>query len=359
MRDSHIITIEQLKAFAQLDHSFQFSVENKREKYRWIEECLRKFRYHGLKTKKEKSIACAYIRKVTSMSKAQLKRLIRQHKRGGKLIPGYAAMKRNGFQRKYRPEDIALFITTDAAHDHLSGEATRKIIQREYTVYHRTEYKTISEISVSHLYTIRNHNRQYNSSTAKWVKHTRAVQTNIGIRAKSRSDGRPGFLRVDTVHSGDLNGRKGAYHIDVVDEVTQWEMIATIEAISEYFFAPVIDELLRRFPFVIHEFHADNGSEYINHVVTELLTKLYIRLTKSRVRYSNDNALVESKNGSIIRKFYERSHIPGTHALFINEFNLHYVNVYLNYHTSLRIRRRIQRRTRQDQKAVHALDDAV
>jgi transposase InsO family protein len=332
MRDSRIITIEQLKAFAQLDRSFQFSVENKREKYRWIEDCLRKFRYHGLKTKKEKSGVCAYIRKVTSMSRAQLKRLIRQHKRCGKLIPNYGAVQRNGFRRKYSPTDIALLIKTDVTHNHLSGEATQKILQREHRVYHHEAYKTISEISVSHLYNIRNHNRQYTSSRAKWITHTRAVQVLIGIRAKPRPEGRPGFLRVDTVHSGDLNGRKGAYHINIVDEVTQWEVIATVEAISEYFLTPVIEELLRRFPFVIHEFHADNGSEYINHVVAELLAKLYIRLTKSRARYSNDNALVESKNGSIIRKLYGRNHIPATHALIINEFNLHYVNIYLNYH---------------------------
>lgn len=332
MRDSRIITIEQLKAFAQLDQAFTFSVTNKRDKYRWIEDCLRKFQYHSLRAKREKTIVCAYIRKVANISKAQLKRLIRQHKKCGKLIPNYAAMKRNGFRRKYGSLDIALLITTDAAHDHLSGEATKKILEREYGVYHRTEYKTISGISVSHLYNIRNYNRQYNSSRAKWIKRTTATQINIGIRAKPRPEGRPGFLRVDTVHSGDRNGRKGAYHMNIVDEVTQWEMIATVEAISEYFLTPVIEELLLLYPFRIHEFHSDNGSEYINHVVAKLLTTLYVRLTKSRARYSNDNALVESKNGSIIRKLYGRNHIPVKHAPLLNEFNRQYVNVYLNFH---------------------------
>jgi len=137
---------------------------------------------------------------------------------------------------------------------------------------------------------------------------------------------------VDTVHSGDRNGKKGAYHINIVDEVTQWEMIATVEAISESFLIPVIEELLRLYPFVIHEFHSDNGSEYINHVVAKLLAKLYVRLTKSRARYSNDNALVESKNGSVIRKLYGHNHIPIRYATLINEFNRQYVNLYLNYH---------------------------
>ncbi|MGE4344844.1 MAG: hypothetical protein AB7F20_11295 [Geoalkalibacter sp.] len=49
-------------------------------------------------------------------------------------------------------------------------------------------------------------------------------------------------------------------------------------------------------------FHADNGSEYINRWVTELLEKLHVELTKSRSRHYNDNALVESKNASVVRK---------------------------------------------------------
>lgn len=266
------------------------------------------------------------------MSNGQLTRLIKKHKHIGKILPNYDALKRNGFQRKYGPANIALLIRTDVSHDHLSGEATKKILEREYAVYHHTEYKTVSGISVSHLYNIRNHNRQYNSSAAKYFSRTKATSVHIGIRTKPKPAGRPGFLRVDTVHSGDLGGKKGAYHINIVDEVTQWEMIATVSAISEVFLKPVIEELLACFPFGIHEFHSDNGSEFINHVVAALLTKLYIRFTKSRARHSNDNALVESKNGSIIRKLYGHNHIPAVWAPLINEFNRQYVNVYLNYH---------------------------
>jgi transposase InsO family protein len=60
--------------------------------------------------------------------------------------------------------------------------------------------------------------------------------------------------------------------------------------------------MLRQFPFRILGFHSDNGSEFINHVVAELLNKLLIEQTKSRPRRCNDNALVECKNGAVIRK---------------------------------------------------------
>ena len=40
-------------------------------------------------------------------------------------------------------------------------------------------------------------------------------------------------MRVDTVHQGDLDGVKGVYHINVVDEVTQYQQVGTVPAISE------------------------------------------------------------------------------------------------------------------------------
>ncbi|MEQ1846952.1 MAG: integrase, partial [Nitrospira sp.] len=51
------------------------------------------------------------------------------------------------------------------------------------------------------------------------------------------------------------------YHINAVDCVTQYEGVATCEKISEAFLIPVLEALLLSFPFVIHGFHSDNGSE--------------------------------------------------------------------------------------------------
>ena len=52
--------------------------------------------------------------------------------------------------------------------------------------------------------------------------------------------------------------------------------------------------MLAQFPFRILGFHSDNGSEFINYKVAELLNKLLIEQTKSRPRRSNDNGLVEA-----------------------------------------------------------------
>jgi len=103
------------------------------------------------------------------------------------------------------------------------------------------------------------------------------------------------------VHQGDLDGVKGIYHINAVDEVTQWEVVGATAQISEAWLLPVLEAMLQQFPFRIRGFHSDNGSEFINHTVAQLLNKLLVEQTKSRPRHSNDNGLAETKNGWVIR----------------------------------------------------------
>ena len=189
---------------------------------------------------------------------------------------------------------------------------------------------SLAGISVSHLYNLRR------SSTYQRARHkfekTRPSSSPIGERRKPQPNGQPGYIRVDTVHQGDQDGVKGLYHINAVDEETQFEIVCAVEKISERYLIPVLEQLLDQFPFVILNFHADNGSEYINQHVVKLLKKLLIELTKSRARQSNDNALVESKNGSIVRKHLGYSHIRQHWAPLVNKFHQDYLNPYINYH---------------------------
>ena len=114
--------------------------------------------------------------------------------------------------------------------------------------------------------------------------------------------------------------------------MTQWEIVVCVESISEAYLEPVLEEALRAFPFVIHGFHSDNGSEFINSVTAKLLNKLLIEQTKSRSGRTNDNALVEGKNGNVIRKHMGYSHIEQKYAPLINRFYMEHFNTYLNFH---------------------------
>ena len=238
---------------------------------------------------------------------------------------------RSRFKRKYTVKDIALLVKTDLAHSCLNGKATKMLLKREYEVYGKEEYKNISEISVAHIYNIRNNNQQYISSNTLYYTKTKSTIVKIGIREKPQPNGHPGYLRVDSVHQGDKDGKKGIYHINLVDEVTQYEILCSVERISEYFMRIVLKDAIEQFPYTIVNFHSDNGSEYINKIVSNLLNKLLIRQTKSRSRKTNDNALVESKN-RIVRKHMGRNYIDQKHAPLINDFYKKYFNIYLNYH---------------------------
>lgn len=329
MNDSNIVSVVQLREFVKLSKCAEFTSSSTKEKtYKWIEEALMKFHYFSLKSKKEKGIVLSYIKQMTGMSRGHVKKLVKKKKRNGRILQIIGT--RHYFPKVYGTDDIARLIETDNAHGLMSGKATKEILRRQYETFEDLRFEKIRHISVAHIYNLRK-TRQYESHIL-YITKTRAVNANIGIRKKPQPDGKPGFLRVDSVHQGDLDKQKGVYHINLVDEVTQWEIVGCVEGISEEFLKPLLEELLELFPFIIVNFHSDNGSEYINHTVAFLLNKLTIEQTKSRSRRTNDNALVETKNGAVIRKYMGFAHIPKKYSVIINTFYREYMDVYLNFH---------------------------
>lgn len=327
MNDSHLVSISQIREFSKVAKDIEFRGAKRREKYEWIGNILVRFKYFSLK-KKDKNIVKNYLIQMTGYSDAQLTRLIKKKRKFGKVFADKTA--RHKFPKIYTPEDISLLSKTDEAHSRLSGPATKRIFQREFNVFKKSEFARLKNISVSHLYNLRG-TRQYQSGVKFFVK-TKPTKVAIGERRKPEPLGEPGYLRVDSVHQGDLDKAKGVYHINLVDEITQWEIVGSVEKISERYLEKLLCDLILQFPFIIKGFHSDNGGEFINKVVAGLLNKLLIHQTKSRSRHCNDNALVEGKNGSIIRKHLGYIHIPQRHGNLINEFYKNYLNVYLNYH---------------------------
>ena len=332
MNDSHLVSISQIKEFLKVGGNISFSSKSQDETYRWIEMILSRFWYFSLR-KKDKTVIKQYIMKMTSYSDAQLTRIIKKKKvaRVIRVVKG----KQHTFKKKYGPEDVALLIKTDMAHGRLSRPATKKILEREYDVYGKKEYEQLKNISVSHIYNLRS-TRQYQSRMGSSFEKTKPTNNLIGERQKPEPNGSPGYICVDTVHQGDYvdesGQKKGVYHINLVDEILQWEIAGSVEGISERFLSPLLEQLIKQFPFKIVNFHSGNGSEYINKIVAQLLNKLLIRQTKSRPRHSNDNGLVETKNGSVIRKHFGYAYIPQRHAEKINYFYRTYFNPYLNFH---------------------------
>jgi transposase InsO family protein len=329
MNEAKLTTLEQVKAFLTGTEAVQFSAHDKDgERYRHIGDVLRRFRYKQL-GRADKGLILRYLERTTGYSRQQLTRLVKRWRAGKKLVKAYRTPK-HGLVRKFTDADIALLAETDSLHNTLSGPATRHLMRRALEVFGDARYARLATISVGHLYNLRKRSG-YVARRQVFTK-TRPTGIAIGERRAPMPDNRPGFIRIDSVHQGDQDGVKGVYHINAVDCVTQWELVATCEKISEAYLLPVIEALLAGFPFRILGFHADNGSEYINHQVARMLDKLAVEFTKSRPRHSNDNGLAETKNGAVIRKHLGYSHIPQHCAAEVNAFCAEHLNPYVNFH---------------------------
>lgn len=328
MKIENLKTITALEGFLQGNQLVAFSVlGNKTERYDFIRKTLVKFHYLTL-PKKDKGIVIRYLIKMTGYSRQQLTRLIKKYAKTGKV--NWTPCRHNGFTKKYTDDDILLLVKTDKLHDTPCGHSVKKLCERAYGKFEDNDYERLSKISVSHLYNLRDSER-YKRQRRHFTK-TQSRQIPIGERRKPHPEGKPGYIRIDTVHQGNQDKVKGVYHINAVDEITQFEIVCSVEKISEHYLMPILEEMLASFPFTVLGFHSDNGSEYINQRVAELLQKLFIEFTKSRSRHSNDNALAESKNASVVRKTFGYTHIAQKWAPEINQFNRTYLNPYINYH---------------------------
>jgi len=328
MENLKALSPERMAEFVIGAAGIEFTGQGRNERYAWVQATLAEQQYFSL-SKKERGSVRGLLAKVTGMSLPQITRLIRQYREEGAIRVQSTTKRR--FPVKYTRQDLELLVEVDRAHQRLSGPATRRILQREWHVYSRKEYARLAEISVAHLYNLRN-SIGYRQRAAEFTQ-TKPVSISIGERRKPDPQGRPGYLRVDTVHQGDWEGEKGVYHINSVDAVTQWEILGCAPRISEQHLLPVLEAMLHQFPFLILGFHADNGSEFVNHKVVELLNKLLVEeFTRSRPNRSSDNALVEGKNGAVIRKHMGYGHIAGEHADKIQRFYTAHLNPYLNYH---------------------------
>ena len=328
MQHAEHLTLAQMREFLSASSSLSFAGAGRRQIYALIERVLRTQKYLGL-TKKDKGIGRRYLVKISGLSVAQITRLIARWRDCGGIQQRVS--RRHRFPARYTPGDIQLLAKVDGTHEGLSAPAVRRILQREFEVHGLAQYERLAAISASHIYNPRR-TRTYREQRIHHTK-TRASAVKIGERRKPEPRGQPGHLRVDTVHQGDTPKGQGLYHINAVDTVTQWQVVGCCETISEAHLLPVLEALLHQFPFQIRGFHSDNGAEFLNYKVEKLLNALLVKeFTKSRANRTTDNALVEGKNGAVVRQHIGHAPIAGHHADEVQRFYTADFNPYLNYH---------------------------
>ena len=329
LQTERLRTMEQVRAFVEGSEPVDYQPKDRASAYAFVRRTLAAFDYHRL-GRADRGCVRAYIGKACGFSAAQISRLIRQQAETGAVVDRRARNSGRPFETVYAAADIRLLAEVDEAFGGMSGLATCEILRRARDVHGDARFERLADVSRSHLYNLRA-TRTYRTKRTTWAK-TRPSPVAIGVRKAPEPNGQPGFLRVDTVHLGDRDGRKGVYVVNVVDEVTQYEHVGAAPAISERFMVPVLEALLRLFPFDVLGFHADNGSEYVNRRVAALLNKLHVEFTKSRPRRSNDNALVEGKNAHVVRRHLGHEHIPIRFADDVDRFARESLSPFLNFH---------------------------
>lgn len=275
MQDPEQMTLEQMRTLVDSSQTVRFSIEGREAFYNLVSRVLK---HHGFArlSREHRGIVRRFLVKVTGRSRAQITRLIGQWMQSRSIQANLPLRRR--FPSRYTAQDCAQLAEVDLAHDGLSGPAVRRILRREYEVFGKQEYQQLAQISVSHLYNLRR-SKAYRKIRVQ-VQSTRASKVSIAARRKPEPRGRPGYLRVDTVHQGQHDGRPGIYHINAVDTVTQWQVVGCVETISERHLLPVLEAMLHQMPFLTRGFHCDNGSEFINYQVAGLLEKLRVEFTK-------------------------------------------------------------------------------
>ncbi len=329
MNESKVRTVQQVREFLQGTRDVEFLPHGDDEaRYGHVVDVVRRLSYAKL-GRSDRGQVLRYLGVTTGYASAQVKRLVARALSGQPLVKRYAAPAQ-AFARRYSSADIALLAQVDREFGTLSGPATAHVLRRAFAVYADTRFERLAELSPSHLYNLRA-SSTYQRQRVLRTK-TRASANPIGTRKAPAPEGRAGFIRIDSVHQGDLDGVKGVYYINAVDCVTQWQVVVCCERLSEAYLMPVLEQLLRSFPFKLRGFHSDNGSEYINARVAALLDKLRVEFTKSRPRHSNDNGLAETKNGAVVRKMFGYEHIAQRNAAPINTFCVEHLTPFLNLH---------------------------
>ncbi|MCI0151919.1 DDE-type integrase/transposase/recombinase [Paraburkholderia sediminicola] len=331
MDETKIRTLTQVRAVLEGLYLLEFSpAAETASRCEWVAAVLRRLRYRRL-NRAERGLVLQYLRRFSGFSRAQLTRVVRRVLTGGALL-ARQGVPSNAFARRYTEADLDALAGAEHEYGRRSGPATVAVLRRMYQVFGDQRFERLQHLSSSHLYNLRRSAAYRSRHTVRTKTRSERKEVPIAVRRAPTPKNRPGFIRIDSAHQGNFKGRQGIYHINAVDCVTQWEVVATMPSLTRKHMLPVLRDMLDQFPFRILGFHSDGGTEYVNYEVARMLEQARIDFTRSRPRQCNDNALAESKNGSVVRRQFGYSYIPAERAILFNDFCRAHLNPFRNFH---------------------------
>ena len=190
-------TIGQLRAFVEGNEAVDFQPRDREEAYGFVRDTLDRFGYRHL-GKHDKGVVLKFLVAATGVSLKQTERLVRQWRETGAVRDRRGGSRGRPFARRYTPVDIRLLADVDEAYGQMSGLATREVLRRQFEVFGDARFERLATISNGHVYNLRG-SATYRAKRTVWTK-TQGTAVAICLRQAPEPEGRPGHVRVDTVH---------------------------------------------------------------------------------------------------------------------------------------------------------------
>ena len=198
MNEAAVRTVAQVRQVLEGTQKIEFRrAEDDEGRYGWIAAVLERFEYRQL-PRWDRAPVLAYLQRLSGYSRAQITRLVSRWVDGKALVKQYRAPE-NAFARRYTGADVALLVDVDRAMGTLSGPATKCVLRRQRDVFGDARFERLGSISVGHLYNLRN-SAPYLAQRVALTKTRPTQAITIGVRKAPAPEGRPGFIRIDSVH---------------------------------------------------------------------------------------------------------------------------------------------------------------
>ena len=167
----------------------------------------------------------------------------------------------------------------------------------------RKKLVQISPATIDRL--LKTHKKRPVGKGRSYTKPGTLLKTQIPIRTFADwKENKVGFFEIDLVgHEGGNARGDFAFTLDFADVKVQWtEQIAVRNKAQIHVFAG-IKTIRGRLPYPLLGYDSDSGSEFINHQLYRYSIQEKITFTRGRSGKKNDNAYVEEKNDSVVRRW--------------------------------------------------------
>jgi hypothetical protein len=165
------------------------------------------------------------------------------------------------------------------------------------------------------------------------VRPKKKIRSAIAVKTFSEwEDVAPGSLEADFVaHCGGNLSGAFIHSLAATDVASGWTECVPILIREQSLVVETMELLRKRFPFPIVGINTDNDSSFINESLTKYCELQHIAFTRSRPYRKNDQAWIEQKNGSIVRKYLGYHRYSGPVACQTIAHLFDYVRRYVNF----------------------------